>query len=151
MPLPFALQDYENIQAGAYPLPWDMTSLSHRQYSPLWQLGRTALFMQNAVNTLTRRLAQKPDEVKRRRLHLTAFVCAVYLPAISFAGYWLRYASWTCSGTLLQALQCIVCEARWFPFWLFTPVPQMCISYVASCPACAGIQPMQPSDMIPVA
>ena len=29
-------QDLENIQSGAYKLPWDMTTPSHRQFNPLF-------------------------------------------------------------------------------------------------------------------
>ncbi|KXZ46690.1 hypothetical protein GPECTOR_41g654 [Gonium pectorale] len=31
-------QDLENIRAGLYPLPWDMTTPQHRQYDPLFVL-----------------------------------------------------------------------------------------------------------------
>lgn len=33
-------QDLDNIKSGHYKLPWDMTTLSHRQYNPLFILRR---------------------------------------------------------------------------------------------------------------
>lgn len=33
-------QDLEYIKDGQYKLPWDMTTLSHRQYNPLFVLGK---------------------------------------------------------------------------------------------------------------
>lgn len=33
-------QDLENIKNGLYKMPWDMTTLSHRQYNPLFVLSR---------------------------------------------------------------------------------------------------------------
>jgi len=35
-------QDFKNIEAGVYKLPWDMTSLRNKQYDPL-HVVRTAL------------------------------------------------------------------------------------------------------------
>lgn len=55
------------LHAGAYKLPWDMTTLSHEQYNPLWMLGRTASFMREATRTLNRRIAGSPEQVSRRR------------------------------------------------------------------------------------
>ncbi|KAG2447858.1 hypothetical protein HYH02_007314 [Chlamydomonas schloesseri] len=54
-------QDYDNIKSGAYPLPWDMTSPSHRQYNPLNVLGRSAQFIQESVATLRRRVREQPE------------------------------------------------------------------------------------------
>lgn len=33
-------QDLEAIKSGAYKLPWDMTTLTHRQYNPLYILSK---------------------------------------------------------------------------------------------------------------
>jgi hypothetical protein len=33
-------QDLASIKGGAYKLPWDMTTLTHRQYNPLFMLNR---------------------------------------------------------------------------------------------------------------
>lgn len=56
-------QDYGNISSGAYGLPWDMTTVQHRQYNPVWQLRRSAQFVRDAVQTLRRRVRNTPDEV----------------------------------------------------------------------------------------
>ena len=36
------MQDYRNVEQGVYALPWDMTTSSHRQWSPFWVAQRTA-------------------------------------------------------------------------------------------------------------
>jgi hypothetical protein len=33
-------QDLEAIKQGAFKLPWDMTTVSHRQYNPLFVLRK---------------------------------------------------------------------------------------------------------------
>lgn len=33
-------QDLENIKRGMYKLPWDMTTIGHRQYNPLFVLNK---------------------------------------------------------------------------------------------------------------
>jgi len=33
-------QDLTNIQQGVYKLPWDMTTLNHRPYNPLYALSK---------------------------------------------------------------------------------------------------------------
>lgn len=33
-------QDLEHIEAGHYKLPWDMTTVNHRQFNPLFMLRR---------------------------------------------------------------------------------------------------------------
>ena len=33
-------QDLANIKSGAYKLPWDMTTITHRQYNPLFVLNK---------------------------------------------------------------------------------------------------------------
>ncbi|GLI61171.1 hypothetical protein VaNZ11_003459 [Volvox africanus] len=48
-------QDYDNIRAGIYPMPWDMTP-SHRQNNPLFMLARTTQSMRESVATLRRRV-----------------------------------------------------------------------------------------------
>jgi len=41
--------------AGKYALPWDMASLNHRQFNPLYVLQRSAAFLNEATQTLRRR------------------------------------------------------------------------------------------------
>lgn len=48
-------QDLGCIRAGVYGLPWDMTSLRHRQYSPAFVADRGARFLREAAATLGRR------------------------------------------------------------------------------------------------
>ncbi|GIL58513.1 hypothetical protein Vafri_13460 [Volvox africanus] len=55
-------QDYDNIRAGIYPMPWDMTP-SHRQNNPLFMLARTAQSMQEFVATLRRRVRGQAQSV----------------------------------------------------------------------------------------
>jgi hypothetical protein len=33
-------QDLDAIKQGAFKLPWDMTTISHRQYNPLFVLSK---------------------------------------------------------------------------------------------------------------
>lgn len=56
-------QDYENITSGVYPLPWDMTTLSHRQYNPFFAAAKSAQFLQEAAMTLQRRVRNTPEPV----------------------------------------------------------------------------------------
>eukprot|EP00191_Tetraselmis_sp_GSL018_P014080 CAMPEP_0177587304 /NCGR_PEP_ID=MMETSP0419_2-20121207/5565_1 /TAXON_ID=582737 /ORGANISM="Tetraselmis sp., Strain GSL018" /LENGTH=470 /DNA_ID=CAMNT_0019077315 /DNA_START=166 /DNA_END=1579 /DNA_ORIENTATION=+ len=56
-------QDIQNINKGIYKLPWDMTTLSHRQYNPLFVLGKASEFLEEASLTLGRRKAQKQEPV----------------------------------------------------------------------------------------
>ncbi|KXZ46713.1 hypothetical protein GPECTOR_41g677 [Gonium pectorale] len=58
----FISQDLENIQSGAYPMPWDMAP-AHRQNNPLFMLRRTAQFMGESVATLKRRVRETPDKL----------------------------------------------------------------------------------------
>lgn len=56
-------QDFKNIEAGVYKLPWDMTSLGNKQYDPL-HVMRTALsFASEASSTMQRRMRGSPDRV----------------------------------------------------------------------------------------
>jgi hypothetical protein len=48
---------------GTYQLPWDMTTVSHRQYNPLFVLSRSALYLNEAVQTLSRRVRNEPEPV----------------------------------------------------------------------------------------
>lgn len=48
-------QDFKNIQAGKYNLPWDMVTTGHRQFNPLFILGKGRLMLREAVSTLSRR------------------------------------------------------------------------------------------------
>ena len=56
-------QDKEAIDEGVYRLPWDMVTLSNRQYNPIWSLLKVAQFLPEAAATLQRRVAEKPEEV----------------------------------------------------------------------------------------
>ncbi|KAK9815790.1 hypothetical protein WJX72_009506 [[Myrmecia] bisecta] len=56
-------QDLVHIQEGLYKLPWDMTTLTHRQYNPLFVARRGLQFLAEAANTLSRRLEGKPEPV----------------------------------------------------------------------------------------
>ncbi|KAF6266375.1 S-adenosyl-L-methionine-dependent methyltransferase [Scenedesmus sp. NREL 46B-D3] len=51
-------QDLESIKQGAFKLPWDMTTVSHRQYNPLFVLSKSAQFVAEGIATLNRRMAQ---------------------------------------------------------------------------------------------
>ena len=57
------VQDYKNIEAGLYKLPWDMTTLRNRQYDPLHVLSTAATFASEASNTLKRRFGGTPEKV----------------------------------------------------------------------------------------
>lgn len=57
------LQDYKNITAGAYKLPWDMTTTGHRQWNPLHLLRTSQAFISEAVSTLERRNRGSPEDV----------------------------------------------------------------------------------------
>lgn len=57
------LQDYKNIEAGVYKLPWDMTTLRNRQYDPFHVLSTVSTFAAEASNTLRRRFRGSPDKV----------------------------------------------------------------------------------------
>ncbi|KAL3130821.1 hypothetical protein ABBQ38_000156 [Trebouxia sp. C0009 RCD-2024] len=62
-PLTMYYQDYKNIEAGMYKLPWDMTTLRNKQYDPLHVLNTAASFAYEASNTLRRRFQGAPEEV----------------------------------------------------------------------------------------
>lgn len=47
--------DYDAIEAGHYPLPYDQTSPTHRQFNPLFAAQQSALFVNEAVANLQRR------------------------------------------------------------------------------------------------
>lgn len=49
-------QDFRNIQAGKYNLPWDMVTTGHRQFNPLYILNKGRLMLNEAVSTLSKRL-----------------------------------------------------------------------------------------------
>lgn len=55
--------DYAAISRGEFKQPWDMSSLSHRQYRPRFALRQTQRFVREAVETLGRRSRQKPEDV----------------------------------------------------------------------------------------
>lgn len=62
-PLTMYYQDYKNIEAGVYKLPWDMTTLRNRQYDPFHVLSTVSTFAAEASNTLRRRFRGSPDKV----------------------------------------------------------------------------------------
>jgi len=47
--------DLACIEAGVYPLPFDLTSPSHRQFSPLFAVRQAAIFVNEAVANLEKR------------------------------------------------------------------------------------------------
>ncbi|KAI8475763.1 MAG: S-adenosyl-L-methionine-dependent methyltransferase [Monoraphidium minutum] len=51
-------QDLAAIKAGSYKLPWDMTTPTHRQFSPFYMARKASLFINEAVGTLNRRLSE---------------------------------------------------------------------------------------------
>ncbi|KIZ07181.1 hypothetical protein MNEG_0776 [Monoraphidium neglectum] len=51
-------QDLAAIKAGAYKLPWDMTTPTHRQFNPLYVASKATSFVGEAIGTLNRRIAQ---------------------------------------------------------------------------------------------
>ena len=57
------VQDYKNIEAGLYKLPWDMTTLRNKQYDPFHILSTINTFATEASNTLTRRFKGAPEKV----------------------------------------------------------------------------------------
>jgi len=57
------LQDFKNIEAGVYKLPWDMTTLRNKQYDPFHVLRTVSTFASEASNTLRRRFRGSPDKV----------------------------------------------------------------------------------------
>ena len=59
----YVAQDYKNIEAGLYKLPWDMTTLRNKQYDPWHVLSTAVTFAQEASNTLHRRFREKPEAV----------------------------------------------------------------------------------------
>lgn len=69
-------QDFENIKAGAYSLPWDMITLGHRQANPLFILQRASAFIREATETLRRRQAYQ-------RLSLPVAVSAVAVHSLT--------------------------------------------------------------------
>ncbi|KAG2447856.1 hypothetical protein HYH02_007312 [Chlamydomonas schloesseri] len=56
-------QDYDNIKSGAYPLPWDMTSPSHRQYSPAYVAASSAAYVGEWIKMTQRRLDKQPEKL----------------------------------------------------------------------------------------
>ncbi|KAL6778348.1 COQ5B [Auxenochlorella protothecoides x Auxenochlorella symbiontica] len=56
-------QDLQNIKEGKYGFPWDMETVRHRQFNPLFVLQRAAAFMGEARLTMQRKNAQQPDSV----------------------------------------------------------------------------------------
>ncbi|EFJ52588.1 hypothetical protein VOLCADRAFT_103077 [Volvox carteri f. nagariensis] len=56
-------QDYDNILAGCYPLPWDMTVPNHRQYNPLFAFGGSLAYLGEWTAITQRRLRKQPEPV----------------------------------------------------------------------------------------
>lgn len=63
-------QDYENIKAGKYTLPWDMTTTNHRQFSPFYIARKAASFVTEATDTLRRREEGRAESVWLKGLSL---------------------------------------------------------------------------------
>lgn len=63
-------QDYENIKAGKYTLPWDMTTTNHRQFSPFYIARKAASFVTEATDTLRRREEGRAESVWLKGLNL---------------------------------------------------------------------------------
>mmetsp|Transcript_8605 Transcript_8605/g.23334 ORF Transcript_8605/g.23334 Transcript_8605/m.23334 type:complete len:511 (-) Transcript_8605:150-1682(-) len=55
-------QDFENIKAGKYGMPWDM-NLNHRQFNPLYIARKAAAFVAEATDTLRRREEGRAEDV----------------------------------------------------------------------------------------
>jgi hypothetical protein len=51
-------QDLANIKAGAYKLPWDMTTIGHQQYNPFFIARQSARYISAAVQVLGDRSEQ---------------------------------------------------------------------------------------------
>lgn len=66
-------QDYECIKQGAYALPYDMTSTSHRQFNPLYVIRKANAFFTEASDTLKRREQGKAEEVWLKSFNLPAY------------------------------------------------------------------------------
>ncbi|MEW5300842.1 MAG: hypothetical protein WDW36_003742 [Sanguina aurantia] len=56
-------QDLDAIRSGNYSMPWDMTTLGHKQYSPLFMANGLLMFMSEAAATLQRRTRESADSV----------------------------------------------------------------------------------------
>ena len=55
--------DFEAVSAGEFKAPWDMSTLTHRQYKPRYALRQTSRFVAEAVGTLGRRSRASADDV----------------------------------------------------------------------------------------
>jgi hypothetical protein len=66
-------QDYENIKEGRYGLPWDMTTLTHRQFNPLYILRKGAAFLSEARETMRRREQGTAEDVWLRSAFLPGY------------------------------------------------------------------------------
>lgn len=60
---PALLQDFKNIKAGLYKLPWDVTTLGNKQFNPLNVLRTAVTSAQEASNSMQRRFRDTPDDV----------------------------------------------------------------------------------------
>ncbi|GLC55740.1 hypothetical protein PLESTB_001020600 [Pleodorina starrii] len=54
-------QDYDNIRAGYYPMPWDMVTPGHRQYNPLFALRGSLGFLREWTAITQRRISGQPE------------------------------------------------------------------------------------------
>ena len=88
-------QDYQNIKAGLYKLPWDMTTRGHHQWNPLWVMRSAVDFVREAGLTLGRCapvvLAQRAAgrHSTTRRVHSGTLCCSLRACCIR---------SWVCWG-----------------------------------------------------
>lgn len=89
------VQDYKNIEAGLYKLPWDMTTLRNRQYDPRHVLSTAATFATEASNTLRRRFGGAPEKV--------------WLQSSMYPDYYLNTFHYQVRLPLLSDFCCCVC------------------------------------------
>ncbi|GLC41359.1 hypothetical protein PLESTM_001187400 [Pleodorina starrii] len=54
-------QDYDDIRAGYYPMPWDMVTPGHRQYNPLFALRGSLGFLREWTAITQRRISGQPE------------------------------------------------------------------------------------------
>ena len=66
-------QDYENIKEGKYRLPWDMTTLTHRQFNPLYILQKGTRFVREAADIMRRRERGVTEDVWLRSAFLPEY------------------------------------------------------------------------------
>lgn len=66
-------QDFENFKEDRYSLPWDMTTLTHRQFNPFYIFRKGTNFMLEAAETMQRRERGVADDVWLRSPFLPSY------------------------------------------------------------------------------